>query len=69
MNSEEVRLDLESFINKGLKKELRGWPLKGRKVSAAGNRSQPPRALTLLGLACCLEGGSATRYLEVLRGA
>ena len=29
MSSEELRLDLESFINKGLDQGLRGWPVKG----------------------------------------
>ena len=28
MSSEELRLDLESFINKGLKEGWRGWPVK-----------------------------------------
>ncbi len=28
MCSEELRSDLESFINKGLNKGLRGWPVK-----------------------------------------
>jgi hypothetical protein len=35
MCSEELRLDLESFINKGLNKGLRGWPVKGPECPAA----------------------------------
>jgi hypothetical protein len=32
MSSEQMRVELESFVNKGLKEGWRGWPLK----------SQPP---------------------------
>jgi len=37
MSSEELRLDLELFINKGLAKGLRGWPPKGQECRVEGN--------------------------------
>ena len=37
MSSEELRLDLESFINAGLARGSRGWPRKIRKHCVAGN--------------------------------
>jgi hypothetical protein len=32
MNSEEMRTDLESFVNQGLMQGWLGWPVKGRQV-------------------------------------
>ena len=29
MNSDEMRVDLESFVNKGITEGWQGWPLKG----------------------------------------
>jgi len=40
MSTEELRLDLESFINKGLDQGLRGWPVKGQERATVGNPSQ-----------------------------
>jgi hypothetical protein len=69
MSSEELRLDLESFINKGLNKGLRGWPVKGQKRPVAGNSSQRSGPLALLGLACCLRKRPAMRFFEAMRGS
>jgi len=30
MNSQEMRMELESFVNRGLQEGWVGWPLKGR---------------------------------------
>jgi hypothetical protein len=40
MSSEELRLDLESFINKGLDQGLRGWPVKRQERDAVRNPSR-----------------------------
>src|SRR3989304_3879646 len=63
MCSEELRLDLESFINKGLSKGLRGWPVKEEERPAAENGSQRYGQLAMLGFACHLrEGPAACRF-------
>ncbi len=41
MNSEQMRTELEIFVNKGLREGWRGWPLKNeiQEVRSCGNRS------------------------------
>lgn len=36
MSSEEMRTELESFVNQGLRKGWRGWPLKGPREGLRG---------------------------------
>jgi hypothetical protein len=65
MSSEEMRTELEIFVNEGLREGWRGWPLKGesrparscgsrRNVAALrlwrGGRSNPPRLTRRQGL-------------------
>lgn len=60
MSSEEMRTELEIFVNEGLREGLRGWPLKseiqkGRSGVASlrvwrGGRSKPASLMGRLGL-------------------
>lgn len=36
MSSEDMRTELESFVNQGLRKGWRGWPLKGARAERRG---------------------------------
>jgi len=69
MSSEELRLDLESFINKGLDRGLHGWPAKGRERPVEGNGSHRLRSSTVFGLARRLRERVGMRALEAVRGA
>ena len=67
MSSEELRLDLESFINKGLERGVRGWPVKGRERALAGCGGQRLRELAAAGLGRRLWEETTTRAFEVVR--
>ena len=56
MSSEEMRNELESFVNKGIREGWRGWPLKNWSFDCEGFR-----------LTCCAEArgiGTLSRFRE-----
>jgi len=47
MSSEEMRIELESFVNTGLREGWRGWPLKANHHQSAACRAQAGDACRL----------------------
>ena len=43
MSAEQMRVELEFFVNRGLRKGLKGWPKKG--LSGGGKRSEEMRCI------------------------
>ena len=54
MNADEIRLDLESFINRGLREGWRGWPVKRQKHIATEIRGLHANSPMLTGLSPAL---------------
>jgi hypothetical protein len=55
MSSEEMRIELERFVNTGLREGWTGWPLKGQNGPAdrlAGSWPAGPARIRLNGYAC-----------------
>lgn len=53
MKSDEMRVELESFVNTGITQGWQGWPLKSQLLCRQGEFRRPHRAAAETTNACC----------------